>query len=158
MRPPGDRSRAGADDGAISSPASARMLQELLDDARVPRVHAAAYPPAGRWPAETTMSDHEPWWSVWCARKGEPGFWRNARGTNEPLQTTRTEAERVAASCNEFQRTRTDSLGWVYTAMPYKPIIMRGGIPMWESTCPPEGPRCLACDRLGSHLEPTEAP
>ena len=104
------------------------------------------------------MSDHEPWWSVWCARKGEPGFWRNARGTNEPLQTTRTEAERVAASCNEFQRTRTDSLGWVYTAMPYKPIIMQDSAALRADTSIPTWGCRLACDRLGSHLEPTEAP
>ncbi len=32
-------------------------------------------------------------------------------------------------------------------------IVMWGGKPMREGKCPP-GQRCLACDRLGSHLEP----
>jgi len=32
-------------------------------------------------------------------------------------------------------------------------VIMWGGKPMREGRCPP-GQTCLACDRLGKHLEP----
>lgn len=100
---------------------------------------------------------NERWWGVWCEQvgSGKPGFWRNVSGSTEPLQTTRTEAKRTAKACNEFQETRTDSLGWEYKARPYTPIIMWNGIPMIEGKCPPGG-TCLACDRLGKHLEPVQ--
>jgi hypothetical protein len=35
-------------------------------------------------------------------------------------------------------------------------VVMWGGRRMREGKCPPGQPSCLACDRLGAHLEPIE--
>ena len=85
-----------------------------LGVARV-RVGSAAYIRAR---AQAALKEAEsPWFGVWVERAGEPGFWRNHHGT-ERLETTETEAARIAQALNETSVERTDSVGWMYRAMP----------------------------------------
>ena len=69
--------------------------------------------------APETPTNHG-WWGVWCEQDGGgPGFWRG--DGSEDMRTTETEAKRRAANANEFQKTRTDAVGWRYEARPYVP-------------------------------------
>src|SRR5580700_288152 len=59
------------------------------------------------------------WYGVWGRREGYAGHWHRVQGTPNPLQTTRTEADRTAKALNEHAAERTDSLGWRYEVRPY---------------------------------------
>lgn len=77
---------------------------------------------------EKHAAEPAPWWGVWVSNDLDPtfkGWWWDVRSgeqvSSEPLQTTETEARRTADALMENQATRTDSLGWRYTAKSYLP-------------------------------------
>lgn len=68
----------------------------------------------------TSEAPPEPWWGVWAMREGYAGHWHpSGNDSRVHLETTKTEATRVAKALNKFAAERTDSLGWSYEVRPY---------------------------------------
>lgn len=83
---------------------------------RLPRPESFPTTPSAKGP-ETGAAE------TWGIRAWQNGAWHHWRGTagdpSKPLETTETEARRIAAALNETAKELTDSLGWTYDAVPY---------------------------------------
>jgi hypothetical protein len=86
-------------------------------------------------------------------RTGEGRFWRQAGAI---LEWTEAEARAAAEVANFLGPDREAVFEARRLHEPPDEIVLWGGVSLRRGRCPAGGPVCLACERLGAHLEPVE--